>query len=93
MFYPRFHLPSTCLPAAAAAAVLKATLAKGEVDKAAEPNCGSPAAVLIYAEASGLASDPANEYQHHYYYHHHHYYYGDYVINFVIGNVLKKHIN
>lgn len=53
-----YDLPSTCLPAAAAAAVLKATLAKGEVDKAAEPNCGNPAAVLMYAEAKGFASDP-----------------------------------
>lgn len=51
------YLPSTCLPAAAAAAVLKATLVKGVVDKAAEPNCGNPA-VFMYAEAKGFASGP-----------------------------------
>lgn len=53
------NLPSICLPAAAAAALLNATLASGEVDKAVLLNCGKPAAVDMYADANGFGSDPA----------------------------------
>lgn len=54
--------PSICLPAAAAAAALSATLASGDAERAVVfPNCGKPAAVDIYADASGFGSDPVQE--------------------------------
>lgn len=53
------YLPSTCFPAAAAAAVVKETFASGEVESADVPNCGRPADVT-YGERA-FASDPVNE--------------------------------
>lgn len=38
------YLPSTCLPAAAVAAAVKAAFANGEVESVDEPNCGKLAA-------------------------------------------------
>lgn len=38
------YLPSTCLPAAAVAAAVKAAFANGEVDSVDVPNCGKLAA-------------------------------------------------
>lgn len=50
------------MPAAAAAAALSATLANGDEERAVVlPNCGKPAAVDIYADASGFGSDPERE--------------------------------
>lgn len=54
------YLPSTCFPAAAAAAVVKETFASGEVESADVPNCGRPAAAVTYGERA-FASDPVNE--------------------------------
>lgn len=49
------------MPAAAAAAALSATLANGDEERAVVlPNCGKPAAVDIYADASGFGSDPVS---------------------------------
>lgn len=53
------YLPSTCFPAAAAAAVVKETFASGEVESADVLNCGRPADVT-YGERA-FASDPVNE--------------------------------
>lgn len=53
------YLPSTCFPAAAAAAAVKETFANGEVESADVPNGGRPADVTNGERA--FASDPVKK--------------------------------